>query len=303
MTLTFNDFFAGGGGFSEGARQAGCRGLLAANHDPVAVETHRSNHPDMQHCTQDLNLIDWNQVPDADIFTASPCCQGWTRARGTDKPRHDVSRQTAWCVPHGLEFRRPRFLVIENVVDIMRWERYQIWKQTIESFGYRLTENILDAADFGVGQSRRRLFLVGALDQEISIATPRRRLRTARQIIRWDAGEWQPIAGRIRSETILRQIRNGRRIWGQRFLAIYNGSEINGRSVDKPLPTITTHDRIRIIDGDRSRLLSIEEARAAMGFPAGYRLPRQHTIALRLLGNAVVPPIAQEIITQIRKAA
>jgi DNA (cytosine-5)-methyltransferase 1 len=302
-TLTFNDFFAGGGGFTEGADQGGAVGRLAANHNPVAVQIHQLNHPDMQHITQDLNLIDWNGVPKADIFLASPCCQGFTRARGKHQPRHDVSRQTAWCVPHGLEFHRPRFLVIENVVDIMQWDRYAIWKKTIESFGYRLTENILNAADFGVPQSRERLFLVGALDQTVEISVPRRKHQTARQVIQWSRGPWQPIAKKIASKTILRQIHNGRRLYGDRFLVIYNGAEQNGRSLDRPMPTVTANDRIRIVDGDHSRLLSVDEAKIAMGFPARYVMPSQHAVGLELLGNAVCPPVAQEIIQQIGRAA
>ena len=53
------DLFAGGGGFTEGAEQAGCEVVLAANHWPAAVATHAANHPRAKHVCQDLQQADW----------------------------------------------------------------------------------------------------------------------------------------------------------------------------------------------------------------------------------------------------
>lgn len=60
--------------------------------------------------------------------------------------------------------------------------------------------------------------------------------------------------------------------YGDRFLIAYYGNEHGGRSLDQPLGTVTTRDRFAVIDGDRMRMLSIEEYRIAMGFPAAYWL-------------------------------
>ena len=67
--------------------------------------------------------------------------------------------------------------------------------------------------------------------------------------------------------------------------------------------TITTRDRWAVIDGERMRMLTADECRAAMGFPAGYRLPERHQLAVHLLGNAVCPPVATDLIQAIRAAA
>ncbi|MNU05440.1 C-5 cytosine-specific DNA methylase [compost metagenome] len=50
-------------------------------------------------------------------------------------------------------------------------------------------------------------------------------------------------------------------------------------------------------------MLSASECRAAMGFPADYKLPAQHKTAVHLLGNAVCPPVARDILTAIKEAA
>ena len=68
------DLFAGAGGFSEGARDAGCRVVWAANHWQAAVETHAANHPHTDHACQDLHQADWTAVPRHDLLLASPAC-------------------------------------------------------------------------------------------------------------------------------------------------------------------------------------------------------------------------------------
>ena len=64
--FTAIDLFAGLGGWSTGARDAGAQVLWAANHWPDAVEWHTANHPDTQHICQDLHQADWSQVPKHD---------------------------------------------------------------------------------------------------------------------------------------------------------------------------------------------------------------------------------------------
>jgi site-specific DNA-cytosine methylase len=75
------------------------------------------------------------------------------------------------------------------------------------------------------------------------------------------------------------------------------------RSLHRPIGTITTRDRHAVIDGERMRMLSVPEARAAMGFPASYVLPDNQRTAMHMLGNAVCPPVARDVINAIREQA
>ena len=59
-------------------------------------------------------------LPQHDLLISSPACQGHTQARGTDKPHHDASRATAWCVVNIAEVTRPATLVVENVPGLRR---------------------------------------------------------------------------------------------------------------------------------------------------------------------------------------
>ena len=78
-----------------------------------------------------------------------------------------------------------------------------------------------------------------------------------------------------------------------------SGNEHGGRSIDQPLGTVTTRDRFAVVDSDRMRMLSIQECRIAMGFPDTYWLPPEHRVAMHLLGNAVCPPVAAGILSQL----
>lgn len=297
------DLFAGAGGFSEGAKWAGCRILWAANHWPAAVEVHAANHPDTTHITQDLHQADWTQVPRHDLLLASPSCQGHARARGTDKPRHDAARATAWAVVSALECHRTPYAIVENVVEFQSWTLYPAWCQALDALGYSISPHVLDAADHGVPQHRQRLFLVLSRSRwPLRLRLSGRRHVPARAVIDWGAGEWSIIDRPGRAAATLRRIANGRRQFGDRFLIPYygSGSGLTGRSLDRPIGTITTLDRWAVIDGDRMRMLTVNEYRAATGFRPDYWLPDNRRLAIHLMGNAVCPDVADDLITALK---
>lgn len=89
---------------------------------------------------------------------------------------------------------------------------------------------------------------------------------------------------------------------GDRFIWSYYGNEKGGRSIHRPIGTITTRDRHAVIDGNRMRMLSVQEARAAMSFPANYKLPANSRLAMQILGNAVCPVEARDVITAVMEA-
>lgn len=301
MTTTI-DLFAGAGGFSTGATQAGAKVLWAANHWQSAVDCHSQNHCDTQHKCQDLHQADWSQVPSHDITLASPCCQGHSHARGKDSPQHDASRSTAWAVVSCSEYHRPKAFIVENVPEFLDWNLYPAWKLAMETLGYQITQTILDAADLGVPQHRERMFLVGSLNGPIHIPTPNKKHVPVSSILDFDSGRWSPVVGHV--EATVQRWENGRREFGRRFVMPYygSGSGLTGRSLDRPLGTVTTRDRWAVVDGDNMRMMTVAEYKAAMGFPASYKLPKVRKTAIHLLGNAVCPPAARYLVSHVQKS-
>lgn len=298
------DLFAGAGGFSTGATMAGVKVVWAANHWPAAVQVHANNHPDTTHVCQDLQQADWTQVPAHDLLLASPACQGHSRARGKERAHHDSQRATAWAVVSAAECHSPEAVLVENVPEFARWTLYPAWCAAMGALGYAIAPMILDAADHGVAQHRRRLFIACTRSKHpVQLAMPRRAHVGSAQIIDFDAGRWSAINKPGRSLSTLSRITEGRKAHGDRFLTAYYGSETGGRSMSRPVGTITTRDRWAVIDGDRMRMLSVDECRKAMGFPAGYQLPERAKDAMHMLGNAVVPMVACDVINALRAAA
>ncbi len=300
------DLFAGAGGFSTGAQMAGARVLWAANHWPAAVQWHTANHPDTKHACQDLQQADFRDAPMHDVLLASPACQGHSRARGAEKAHHDALRSTAWAVVTCAEVHRPAAAIIENVPEFAGWTLYPAWCAAMNALGYALAPMVLDAADHGVPQHRRRLFVVATRSKHpVQLRLPQRAHVAASSVIDLDAGRWSPINKPGRSPATLARVAAGRRAQGEQFLAPYygSGSGLTGRSLAQPIGTLTTKARWAVIDGERMRMVQAAEGLLLQGFPAGYQLPANEAMAWKMIGNAVAPAVAADLLVALREAA
>jgi len=227
--LSAVDLFAGVGGSSEGARMAGVNVKWAANHWPLAVHYHRLNNPQAEHLCQDVHQADWSAVPAHDIQLASPACTGHSPARGKDLPHHDTMRSTAWAVVSCAEYHRSAAVVVENVPAFKQWALYPAWEDAMRRLGYAVAPHIVDSADHGVPQHRERLFLVCTRSRApLQLRLPKREHKAVADLIQWDAGTWSRIDKPGRSSKTLQRVAAGRAAFGDRHVAPYYGSGVNG---------------------------------------------------------------------------
>lgn len=305
MAIRAIDLFAGLGGNSQGARMAGCQVVWAANHWPLAVQYHAANHPEAIHICQDLHQANWAEIPAHDVQMASPACQGHTPARGKEKPHHDAQRSTAWAPVSCAEVHRSPAVVIENVPEFLDWILYPAWLDAMTRLGYVVSPHFVDAADHGVPQHRERVFLICTRSKHpIKLNLPKRPHVPVRNVIEWDKHQWSPIHKPGRSEKTLDRIEAGRREFGDRFVFPYysSGSGLKGRSLDRPLGTLTTRDRWAIVDGDRMRMVQPSEGLAIQSFPSDCLLPAVKRDAMHLIGNAVPPVVMADILVALGRA-
>lgn len=292
------DLFSGAGGWSCGAESAGATIVAGANHWPRAVETFRAAHPEAQARCQDVALMDPRDLPAFDLLLASPACQGHSRARGVERPHHDAQRATAWAVVQVAETCRPRWIALENVPEFVQWALYRHWRAALSTLGYRITERVLCASEHGVPQERRRWFAVASLDRLPRLASAGLAPVPASSFVSFDgSSEWARVANKVprtRARVAAAQAEHGPRV-----LVPYYGSARGGRPLSRPVGTLTTHDRYALVDGDRLRMLTVDEQRAAMGFPAGYPLAGTRADRVKMLGNAVCPPVAAHVVRQL----
>jgi DNA (cytosine-5)-methyltransferase 1 len=305
------DLFCGAGGSSAGARAAGFEIAGGLDMWPIATDTFRANFPSAHVVTSRLEDVALpalkKRVGDIDLLLASPECTSHTCAKGS-APRSEASRATALQVIDYARCFKPRWVVLENVVHMRPWSRYGTLISGLQQLGYHMDEQVLRASDFGVPQSRRRLFIVGDLKQAPRLVTGKRagRKPTARAILD-PPGTWKcsPLFWPKRAKDTLKRAQRALEALGPNtnFLLVYYGTDGAGgwQPLDRPLRTITTVDRFALVEwlagSPMMRMLQVPELKRGMGvddcfaMPCGTRRERIH-----LLGNGVCPPVMEQVV-------
>jgi|ThiBio_1000_plan_1041568.scaffolds.fasta_scaffold00807_19 DNA (cytosine-5)-methyltransferase 1 len=152
--ITYTDIFCGYGGSSIGLENAGLQLQLAANHWPLAIETHAANFPGADHLIADVSNYDMRRLPDSDVLWASPICTELSPAGGRRRKYSaqlsllepaghvptaalDRTRATFWDVVRATEVHRYKVILIENVVEAASWELFDIWCSAMDALGYQ----------------------------------------------------------------------------------------------------------------------------------------------------------------------
>ncbi|MDR1292880.1 MAG: DNA cytosine methyltransferase [Clostridiales Family XIII bacterium] len=160
--------FSGAGGLDLGLKQGGHRIVWANDFDADAVKTYRRNI-DTNIVFANINEIDFDGIPSADVVVGGFPCQGFSMAnlnRGIDDERNQLYK--AFC--KAITIVQPRFFVAENVKGILSLDGGSIIKRIVNDFqnvGYLVSVNKLNMADYGVPQTRQRVVILG---QRIDIA-------------------------------------------------------------------------------------------------------------------------------------
>lgn len=312
------DMFCGGGGSSHGAAMAGAVIRGAVDAWDVATGTFKDNFPDAKVFNDRVENLDPRRIVQEtgpiDLLLASPECTNHSCARGA-RPRDETSRETALQVLRYAEAMKPRWLVIENVVHMRPWSRYGELIDSLRSEGYHISELVLDAADHGVPQRRKRLFILGDREKTPPEAIPKRRgvKPNARRILD-KPGSWptKPLVHDKRAAATLERAEKGFAAVGRAspFLIVYYGSDGAGgwQALDVPLRTITTLDRFGLVeptdDGPTLRMLQVPELARAMGFHRDYILKRgSRRDRIMILGNGVCPPVMTDIVRELASPA
>lgn len=190
IDMAFIDLFCGAGGTSTGIERASvnmrkiAKVILCVNHDAFAIKSHEANHPDAIHMVEDVRSVKMKHLiplireirrayPHIKIcIWASLECTNFSKAKG-GQPRDEDSRTLAWDLLRYERALRPDKIYIENVEEFMSWgplddkgkpiskhagEDYTKWRDAIKAEGYNFDYRIINSADLGAYQSRKRYF-------------------------------------------------------------------------------------------------------------------------------------------------
>lgn len=163
---TIVSLFSGGGGLDIGFKSEGYKIVWANDNMENAVRTYKANISDNIICA-DINDINIEEIPKADIVIGGPPCQSFSLAgkRNTE----DARGRLVWRYIDIIKHVMPKAFVFENVTGLLSAKDKagnKILLRLIDTFGdigYTVNYKVLNAADYGVPQRRRRVIIVGLL--------------------------------------------------------------------------------------------------------------------------------------------
>jgi DNA (cytosine-5)-methyltransferase 1 len=177
------ELFAGAGGLSLGASEAGIKVAYAVENSTSIAETYRLNHPKTLLINADVRSIDPVQLvfPDGPkLLFGGPPCQGFSTSNQRNR---DKANPKNWYFLEFIRFVRelqPEYVLFENVAGIIQTESgyfTQALRAELLALNYHVSDALLNADDYGVPQRRTRFFCIGSKTSKVVISAPKKALR------------------------------------------------------------------------------------------------------------------------------
>lgn len=306
--------FSGCGGFDLGASRAGVEITWANDIDRQAVAAHRKLVSGAELVEGDVREV--GDLPRADIMIGCYPCIGFSLAarRGWRDRKRDLCKNgTNFLYREFLRLLRivkAKYFLVENVGGMRSAEGGWFLKNQLSGFrrhGYKATSAVLNAADYGVPQSRERLFIVGVTREETDFdyAFPepthgparKRHYAVLRDAIgameEWPVGEFfdYPFHGHYLT-------RNRKRAWGElSYTIVADAHHVTLHPMGEPMKFIKKDEWA--LQGDKNRRLSWRECAVLQGLPQDGFESGSLRERYRVIGNAVPPALAEAIIKPI----
>lgn len=317
-----------------GFHRAGYRTVLANEYDAAACATLRKN---LTENVAEGPVEEIRRFPKADVVAGGPPCQGFSNLgeRLPDDPRRQMWRHFLRAV----EQAEPRAFVMENVPPLLKSQEFVEITRTARRLGFRIVAKVLNAADYGVPQARKRAIVIGLRDSDSKNAEPThpapthvdpalrkngsakllpwRTVRDAIGDLSFEPDELNWHIGRNPTPLSLRRYRcvpPGGNRWDlpRRLMPecwkkkIDGGTDLFGRLWwDRPAVTIRTEfykpEKGRYLHPEAHRPITHREAARLQGFPDEFDFCGSRIEAGIQIGNAVPPPLAEAIARHVKQ--
>lgn len=300
--------FSGCGGSDAGLAAAGFETLMANDVLPYAKSVYMANFPETDFVLGNVQQL--QHFPDADLLAGCYPCQGFSQGGVRDPGRgiNYLYREFA----RALTSIQPKAFIVENVSGMVRENFRHLLCDQINIFqaagiGYRVKHQVLNAADFGVPQERRRIFIVGIRNDfgiDYSFPTPTHgpdtdspyvSIRTAiSDLPIWPEGEFY-----AREFHWYYLSRDRRRSWDEvSKTVVSNPRHMPLHPLSPPLLKLE-HNVWEFVEDGPARRFSYREAARLQGFQPDFIFPDTEfgTMDMRykVVGNAVPPPLFEAV--------
>jgi DNA (cytosine-5)-methyltransferase 1 len=311
--------FAGGGGVECGLVQAGIRPIISVEFDPtnpeLSNEIANANHLNfkpyggkvIRQSVEELAANQFLGFPiNPDFLHCSPVCSRFTRMNDGKETQEDIN--AAIAVSQAILYLQPRSFTLENVPAYENSESWYIIQQTLKGEGYLIASAVLDAADYGVPQSRK-WFIAKASRGSIP-GLPQKQQRVgwfdaiASLIPDLPFSELLPAQHKALNEKL--SVKPGLEALLIERIGFRDKPQV--REPAEPCWTIKKsifHDhkganRSRFIDvwvaPGEVKALTIDASAIVQGFPSWYCLPSKVSVAGSILGYSVPPPMIKALV-------
>jgi DNA (cytosine-5)-methyltransferase 1 len=189
------DLFSGCGGLTLGLRQAGFDVVGAVEIDALAAKTYSSNHPQVKVWQKDIRKLSGSEIlrtlklrkGQLDLLAGCPPCQGFSsmRTHNGKKSVRDDRNDLVFDYLRLVKDLRPKAVMMENVPALAENRRMKTLKKELTKLGYESngTPLVLNTADYGVPQRRRRMILVSSRVGKVELPEATAKRTTVRQAI------------------------------------------------------------------------------------------------------------------------
>lgn len=315
--FTFIDLFAGIGGFRIGLERLGGKCVFSSEIDKHAAATYERNFGEKP--AGDITKIAAEDIPSHDVLCGGFPCQPFS-VSGKQLGFEDARGTLFFDVMRLVSAKRPRAVFLENVSNYARHKNGDTLKRTIsmlEKEGYRTNYAVLNAADYGVPQARKRLYIVGVRSDVVSAAfefpEPSGKSVRLKDVLLPNSKTKQMVIDRsdiqFTKTDNVEKLKNGR-IRPIQIGTINKGGQ--GERIYSPEGhgiTLSAHGGgaaaktgAYLVDGVVRKLHPIE-CRRLMGFPENFKIDPRKGQAYKQFGNAVVANVIEAIGKKMLDAA
>lgn len=311
--IKYIDLFAGIGAFRQAMSSFGAECVFSSEIDNACRSVYEHNYKETP--SGDITKIKAADIPPFDILCAGFPCQSFSisgRNLGFDDPRGMLFFELCRIAAH----HRPAIMLLENVPHLLTHDNgktFRIVETQLRDLGYAVYYKILNASDFGVPQSRKRVYMVctrmGTLDS-FDFPHPVNNDVVLSDVLlpEQDVAKWHvtienrhPILNRNPVSRCRHTVRVGTVNRGRMGERIYH---INGHAITltKSGGSVGAKTGLYLV-GDIVRRLAPRECARISGFPESFQMHKSDTQAQMQFGNTIIVDVLQHIIKSLVEQA
>jgi len=170
MKLTVCELFAGVGGFRLGLEKSGWKTVWANQYEPStkkqhAADCYKKNFGEKGFVVEDINSIDISKIPNHELLVAGFPCQDYSVATSQAKGIQGKKGVLWWNIRDVILKKNPNFILLENVDRLLtspsaaKGRDFGVILSCLRDLGYSVEWRVLNAADYGFPQKRKRIFI------------------------------------------------------------------------------------------------------------------------------------------------